>query len=99
MRLFNILLGLVAVLWANDVCAYAAEVEQHETIHKTFAGAKSIEVDNVNGGIQVMAWNGPGIQADIEKTLRADDSDRAETARKEVKLDISEEKEAVTQES
>ena len=90
MRAFNILLGLVAALCANAVCAYAAEVEQHETIHKTFAGAKSIEVDNVNGGIQVVAWNGPGIQADIEQTLRADDSDRAEAAKKEVKLDISE---------
>ena len=71
-------------------CAYAAEVEQHETIHKSFAGAKSIEVDNVNGGIQVVAWSGPDIQADIEKTVRADDADRAEAAKREVKLDISE---------
>ena len=80
---------LVTVL-VSLACAYASEVEQHESIHKSFAGVKSIEVDNVNGGIQVVAWNGPGIQADVEKTIRADDSDRAEAAKREVKLDVSE---------
>ncbi len=85
MTALNIFLGL-----AVAASAYAAEIEQHETIHKTFAVAKSIEVDNVNGGIQVVAWSGPGVQADIEKTLRADDSDRAETAKREVKLDVGE---------
>lgn len=68
---------------------FAAELEERETIHKIFAGAKSIEVDNVNGSIQVTASNGPEIQADIQKTLRADDAGRAEAARREVKLDIS----------
>jgi hypothetical protein len=70
--------------------AFAADVEEHETIHKTFFGAKSIEIDNVNGAIQVVPSNGPDIQADIEKTLRADDADRAEAAKREVKLDVSE---------
>ena len=86
MRTWNISAAAVAML----ACSYAAEVERHESIHKSFTGAKSIEVDNVNGGIQVLAWNGPGIQADIEKTVRADDADRAEAAQREVKLDISE---------
>ena len=70
--------------------ALAADVEEHETIHKSFAGAKSIEIDNVNGSIEVAASNVPEIQAEIQKTLRADDADRAEAAKREVKLDISE---------
>src|SRR5207253_1160247 len=77
----------VAVLLVG--CALA-DVEEHETIHKTFSDAKSIEIDNVNGSIQVTAANGPDLQTDIEKTLRADDADRAEAAKREVKLDISE---------
>lgn len=80
---------LVAVTAVLTAMAWSAEVEEHEKIHKTFSGAKSIEIDNVNGSIQVEAWNGPDIQADIEKTLRADDADRAEAAKREVKLDVS----------
>jgi hypothetical protein len=70
--------------------AFAAEIEQHETIHKTFPNPTSVEIDNVSGGIAVVAWDGPGIQVDAEKTLRADDADRAEAAKREVKLDITE---------
>ncbi|MGI8743481.1 MAG: hypothetical protein ACR2NN_13110 [Bryobacteraceae bacterium] len=74
--------GLAALAWAADI-------EEHEKIHKTFSGAKSIEIDNVNGSIQVVASKGPEIEADIEKTLHADDSSRAEAAKREVKLDVS----------
>src|SRR5205823_11244209 len=88
-RLIATLGSALALLIACSVLS-AADVEEHETIHKTFAGAKSIEIDNVNGSIQVIGSNGPDIQADIEKTLRADDADRAEAAKREVKLDVTE---------
>src|SRR5438067_10340350 len=78
---------VLAVLITSGLAV--ADVEEHEAIHKTFSGAKSIEIDNVNGSIQVVTSNGPDLQADIDKTLRADDADRAETAKREVKLDIS----------
>jgi hypothetical protein len=65
-------------------------VEEKETIRKTFAGAKEIEIDNVNGSIHAVGYSGAEIQVEILKTLRADDASRAEAAKREVKLDITE---------
>jgi hypothetical protein len=63
--------------------------DEQESVHKTFAGAKSIEVDNVYGSIHVSGYDGAEIQLDARKTLTADDSERAEAAKREVKLDIT----------
>jgi len=77
-------LGLVAV-WL----VLPAFAQQQDTVHRTFSGAKSIEVDNVNGSIHVTAYGGAGIEMDARRTITADDTEREEAAKREVKLDIT----------
>src|SRR6266567_2308457 len=69
--------------------------DEQETVHKTFAGAKSIEVDNVFGSIHVSGYDGAEIQLDARKSLTADDAERAEAAKREVKLDLTQSGDAV----
>ena len=71
----------------------AAEVEQNETIQETypFSGAapKKIVVDNVNGSIRVTGSAGNEVRLLARKRLRAESAETAEQARRDVKLDIS----------
>jgi hypothetical protein len=83
-RLFRLLLLPAALLAPCFLFA-----DEQESVHKTFAGAKSVEVDNVYGSIHVSGYDGAEIQLDARKTLTADDSERAEAAKREVKLDIT----------
>lgn len=72
--------------------AAAADVEQNENIQKSFslsAGGRKLIVDNVNGGIQVTGYQGSEIRMLARKRLRADSQEKAEEARRDVKLDIS----------
>jgi hypothetical protein len=89
---FPITLGLVlACLSPLMLCA--AEVEQNETIQKTYAlsgGApKKVIVDNVNGSIRVTGYAGSEVRLVAHKRLRADSEEKAEQARRDVTLDIS----------
>ena len=71
----------------------AADVEQNETIQKTYplpgAAPKKVIVDNVNGSIHVTGYAGGEVRLVARKRLRADSSETAEQARRDVKLDIS----------
>jgi hypothetical protein len=71
----------------------AADVEQNETIQKTYplpgAAPKKVIVDNVNGSIHVTGYAGGEVLLVARKRLRADSSETAEQARRDVKLDIS----------
>ena len=73
--------------------AMAAEVEQNETIQKTYpvsgAAPKKVIVDNVNGSIRVSGYAGNEVRLVAHKRLRADSSEAAEQARRDVRLDIS----------
>jgi hypothetical protein len=77
----------------------AAEVEQNETIQKTYAlagaAAKKIVVDNVNGSIRVTGYAGGEIRLVAHKRLRADSPETAEQARRDVKLDITQDANSV----
>jgi hypothetical protein len=68
-------------------------VEQNETIQKTYplsgAAPKKVIVDNVNGSIHVTGYAGNEVRLVAHKRLRADSSETAEQARRDVKLDIS----------
>ena len=63
--------------------------QQQDTIHRTFSGAKSIEVDNVFGSIHAIASDGAAIEMDARRTVTGDNAEREEAARREVKLDIT----------
>ena len=73
--------------------AMPAEVEQNETIQKTYplsgAAPKKVIVDNVNGSIRVSGYAGNEVRLVARKRLRADSSEAAEQARRDVRLDIS----------
>ena len=90
-------------MWLPIVCgillaclpAAPAEVEQNETIQKTFpfsgSAPKKAIVDNVNGSIHVTGQAGNEIRLVAHKRLRADSQEKAEQARRDVKLDMSQE--------
>jgi len=78
------LLILIAILPA----AFADE-QAKETIHQTLPAAARLDVDNIHGYIHVTGYNGSEIQVTAEKTIEAEDKDRLEAAKQDVKLDIS----------
>lgn len=71
----------------------AAEVEENETIQKTYpltnAAPKKVIVDNVNGSIRVTGYAGNEVRLVAHKRLRAESDQAAAEARRDVKLDIS----------
>jgi hypothetical protein len=88
-------LSVLFCLPAAALLLLAADVEQNETIQKSFplAGAapRKVIVDNVNGSIQVSGNSGNEVRLVARKRLRADSPDKAEQARREVTLDITQE--------
>jgi hypothetical protein len=67
-------------------------LREEETINKTFpigSGRRTLDVDNVNGSVEVVGGQGDKVQLVIKKTLRAESKDRMEAAKKEVTLDIT----------
>jgi putative adhesin len=92
-------LTIAAGLLLAGLALGAAEVEQNETIQKTYAlagaAAKKIVVDNVNGSIRVTGYAGGEIRLVAHKRLRADSPETAEQARRDVKLDITQDANSV----
>lgn len=73
-------------------------LKEQETIRKTFtltADHRALDVDNINGSIEVVAVDGNQIQMVVNKTIHAESKDKMETAKKEVKLDITEQPDLV----
>jgi len=69
-------------------------VRDQETIRKTFdlgAGAHAIDLDNVDGSIEVVGTDSNQVSLVVNKTVRAESDRMLEAARKEVTLDIKQE--------
>jgi hypothetical protein len=64
--------------------------EAHEPFHYTFSNDKTLDVDNVDGTIQVIGDNGNTIRVEGERILRAEDQQALDRAKREVKLDVNE---------
>lgn len=60
------------------------QVESRTTEHRSFAGVRDILIDNIRGDIDVTAGEGDRVEVDIATTLRADNQDRLELAKKEI---------------
>ncbi|MGA2595360.1 MAG: hypothetical protein ABSH32_36165 [Bryobacteraceae bacterium] len=77
----------------------AAEVDQKETIEKTYplsgSAPKKVIVDNLNGSIHVTGYAGSEVRLVAHKHLSADSSEAAERARREVTLEITQDANAV----
>ena len=65
------------------------DVEQKSAEHRSFAGAKKLILDNVIGSIEADGYSGSELQVEVTKTLNAESPERAEAARRDVKLDMS----------
>ena len=72
---------------------FKGKVKEEETIQKTFSfpatGARSVEVDNVFGSIDVVGTASDQVRLVVKKTIRARSQADIEQAKKEVTLDIS----------
>jgi DUF4097 and DUF4098 domain-containing protein YvlB len=66
------------------------KTEAREPIHHTFANDKSLDVDNVDGTIQVIGDSGGTIRVEGEKVIRAADKQALDRAKREVTLDVNE---------
>jgi DUF4097 and DUF4098 domain-containing protein YvlB len=64
--------------------------EAREPFNYTFSNDKTLDVDNVNGTIQVIGDAGSTIRVEGERILRAEDQQALDRARREVKLDVNE---------
>lgn len=70
-----------------------AGVEEKQTIRKTLPAAKRLEVNNIWGSIRVSGYDGAEVQMTAFETIRADSQSKLADAKREVKLDISQQSE------
>jgi hypothetical protein len=66
------------------------KTEAREPIHRTFTNDKSLDVDNVEGTIQIIGDSGNSIRVEGEKVIRAADQRALDRAKREVTLDVNE---------
>ncbi|MDD5541803.1 MAG: hypothetical protein PHX83_01355 [Acidobacteriia bacterium] len=93
---------LVVVVVGLSISPYAKSVdhlqfgeEQADTLQKAVmfsnpAGAKHVNVDNVNGYVHVVGYDGTAVQLVAHRTIRAASKEEIELAKKEVELKITE---------
>lgn len=79
------------VLLMFTAAAAFGQLEEKSTEHRTFAGARELIIDNVNGSIEVTASTGGPVEMDIEKTLRGASQDRMNIAKRELSLALLQE--------
>src|SRR5207253_5783884 len=71
----------------------SADVVEKNTTQKNFTcfggSGRKLIVDDVNGSIDVTAYNGTQVQVTVDERWRADSSEKMQEARRDVKLDMS----------
>jgi hypothetical protein len=90
-----VLTGICAAITAVfGASAGSWNSEAREGIHHTFSsdksGAKSLDVDDVDGSVQVVGDSGKTIRVEGEKIIRGVDQNAIERAKKEITLDVNE---------
>lgn len=83
-------LGIVSFL----ACAVPAfpqdQLEEKENLQRTFSAPKTVEIDNLYGGIHIVGYGGQEVQMTAAKAIRARSPEAMANAKTEVKLDITE---------
>ena len=64
--------------------------EAREPFHYTFSNDKTLDVDNVDGTIQVVGDSGNTIRVEGERIARGEDQQALDRAKRDVKLDVNE---------
>src|SRR5580693_9456277 len=65
-------------------------VQAKEALTHTFSKDKTIDVDNLNGTIEIIGDDGNTMRVEGEKIIRAEDQAELDRAKREVTLDINE---------
>src|ERR1700734_1227813 len=89
----KIAIGITAFALATTVLDASRRnwsAEAREPFHYTFSNDKTLDVDNLDGTIQVIGDNGNTIRVEGERILRAEDQQALDRAKREVKLDVNE---------
>lgn len=81
--------GLVSACVLALAAQERMDVEEKETIQQTFPTAKTVEVDNLDGSIDVTGASVGEIQLVLHKTIRARSPEKIQEAKKDVRLDVS----------
>lgn len=71
-----------------------ADVEDQNITQRTFqmaSGPRKLIVDNVNGRVDVTGYNGSTVEVTVREHWRADSSDKLAEAKRDIKLDMTEE--------
>lgn len=76
------------------------EVQEKETIRRTLEfsagnGTRTLEIDNVSGSILVTGYDGRNVEVVANKTISAESQDKVQTAKQEVRLDITDQSDTV----
>jgi hypothetical protein len=66
------------------------KLEDRMPVHRTFTGDKTIDVDLVNGSLNVVGDSGSTIRVDGERVIRAASQDQMDRAKKDDVLDMNE---------
>jgi DUF4097 and DUF4098 domain-containing protein YvlB len=82
-------IALVALAFAFASTA-AWNTEAREPLHYAFSNDTTLDVDNVNGTIQITGDSGNTIRVEGEKIIRAKSQQEIDRAKKEVTLDVNE---------
>jgi hypothetical protein len=89
----GILFTIILLLVANDALLAGKKTEKNEirkTLRFTGSGPKEVVVDNVNGSIEVVGYNGKNVELVAMHKISARNEDRLQRAKEEVQLDIDE---------
>jgi len=82
---------VLALASARD---FALDVEHSETIEKAFtfsdpAARKKLKIDNLDGAVAIEAHGKASVEIVVRRTVNAESKEKLETARQEVRLDLS----------
>ena len=75
--------------FAGAAIADDLSVVENETIQRVFPSAKSVDVDNFDGSITVTGSGTQEIKVEARKTIRARSAEKAQEAKREVRLDMA----------
>jgi hypothetical protein len=65
-----------------------ADVEDRSSDTKTFPGGRLVILDNVNGSIEAIGYEGNDVRLEVSKHIQAESAERLDAAKREVKLDM-----------
>ena len=94
------ILALTLVLCSTSYTQSRFQSRESETIRRTLEfspgnGTKTLEVDNVQGSIRVTGYEGRNVEMTVNKTIHAESQEKLQTAKQEVRLDISDKADTV----